>query len=374
MPSLVRLLSAVVVNYLSAPLAARCVASLRRASFGAGIPLEIVIVDNSALPEERHLLGALDGVRYLPLDRNAGYAGGLARGVAETTGDILLLANPDLLFDRGSLAPLLEALGQTNAGAAGPRFTWDEEGRWLLPPLWIPSPRREVAKIVSLSRLGLRFPLLREWHALALPQWEASRTMAVPGLVGALLAVPRPVWERVGPFDERFALFFEDTDWSVRASRSGWKLLLVPESRVVHYHGQSTGRAREHSVASGIDSERRFFGRHFSPVARALRRTAAALLPPASVPGLPERRPPFRLEWSREGRVLVELTTAPEGAPAAGRFVDGTSFELAGQDWDRLPYGFLYLRATERPTGRIVAETAFCKSGPAGPGQETPED
>ncbi len=167
MPALVRLLSAVVVNYRSGALAADCAAGLRRECLAAGVPLEVVVVDNSADAQERALLGTIDGVRYLPLETNAGYAGGIDRGVEAASGDVLLLANPDLRFFPGFLPPLLAALDRQNAGAAGPRFTWDEEGRWLLPPLWLPTPANELAKILARSRLRIRGPLLRAWHALA---------------------------------------------------------------------------------------------------------------------------------------------------------------------------------------------------------------
>ncbi|HYN41275.1 MAG TPA: glycosyltransferase family 2 protein [Thermoanaerobaculia bacterium] len=367
MRSLVRLLSAVVVNYRSAALAAGCVASLRREAAGAGVPLEVVVVDNSAEPEERSFLGALDGTRYLPLETNAGYAGGLNAGVATANGDFLLLANPDLVFSPGSLSPLLRALEMPNAGAAGPRFTWDEEGRWLLPPLWLPSPGGEVAKILARSVLGIRSPLLRAWHALALPQWEASVPTAVPGLVGALILVPRDVWARVGPFDERYPLFYEDTDWSVRLAREGLLAILVPASRVVHLHGQSTARSSAGSLASFLVSEQRYFDIHFSGAARALRRAAGALLPPAAGHDVPIARRPLRLEWSARGRALVEMTTVPEGAPAAGRFVEEGFFDLAGADWERVPAGPVYLRVTQRESGKVVVSTAFRKDEPLSP-------
>lgn len=361
MPLPVRLLSAVVVSYRSAALAVRCVSSLRADAARAGVPLEVVVVDNSAEPGERALLGALPDVRYLPLDTNAGYAGGLVRGASEAKGEVLLLANPDLVFAPGSLAPLLEALSIPGAGAAGPRFTWDEEGHWLLPPLWVPSLRRELAKALALSRLGLRSPLLADWRALALSHWEAREPTPVHGLVGALLAVPRGVWDRVGPFDARYPLYFEDTDWSVRAVRAGWKLLLVPRSRVVHDHGGSTGQESEASAARWVASEEMFRSLHLSLLGRTLGRVAAALLPPSSRPELPIARPPVRLEWREAGRALLELTTMPEGVPAAGRFVDGRSFDLTGPDWERLPAGDLFLRVTDRASGAVLARAAFRK-------------
>ncbi len=368
MRSLVRLLSAVIVNYRSAALAAGCVASLRREAAGAGVPLEVVVVDNSAEPDERAFLGTLDQVRYVPLATNAGYAGGLNAGVGAATGDVLLLANPDLVFPSGSLPPLIRALETPNAGAAGPRFTWDEEGRWLLPPLWLPSPGEEVAKILARSRLAWGAPLRRAWHAVALPQWEASSPIAVPGLVGALVAVPRDVWTRVGPFDDRYPLFYEDTDWAVRLAHEGLSAILVPASRVVHLHGQSTARSAEGSLAAFLVSEQRYFDLHFSGAARALRGAAGALLPAAAARDVPVVRTPPRLEWSFRGRVLVEITTVPELAPAAGRFVEEGFLDLAGADWERVPAGPVYLRVTERASGDVLVSTAFRKDEPLSPG------
>lgn len=363
-----RLLSAVVVNYRSGALAADCAAALRRECLAAGAPLEVVIVDNSADAEERALLGTIEGVRYLPLETNAGYAGGIDRGVEAASGDVLLLANPDLRFFPGFLPPLLAALDRQDAGAAGPRFTWDEEGRWLLPPLWLPTPANELAKILARSRLRTRGPLLRAWHALARPQWEATETIPVPGLVGALFVVRRPVWDRVGPLDERYPLYFEDTDWFVRLAREGLGALLVPASRVVHLGGQSTARSSARSLASFLESEGRYFELHFPPAARALRRVAGALLPPAELPPPPEARPPVRLAWEARGRALVELTTLAEGAPAAGRFVEGTSLEMSLQEWDRLPSGAVYARVTELSSGREVLSTSFRKGEAVNPG------
>lgn len=367
MPSRVRLLSAVLVSYRSASLAAACVEGLRREAADAGVPLEVVVVDNSAEPEERSILGALPGVRYVPLGENAGYAGGLARGARVATGDVLLLANPDLVFARGSLPPLIRALELPKAGSVGPRFTWDEDGLWLLPPLWRPTPREEVAKVLARSRLRLRGPLVTAWHALALPQWEATEPVTVPGLVGALVVVPREVWERVGPYDEGFPLYFEDTDWSVRLAREGLSSFLVPASRVAHLGGQSTARASARSLASFLESERRYFAQHFTASARALRSAAGALFPPLPAGALPIARPPLGLEWRARGRVLVELTTLAEGAPAAGRFVDGSRFELGGSDWERIPAGPVFLRVTERASGRVVAEASFRKEDPVSP-------
>jgi hypothetical protein len=61
------------------------------------------------------------------------------------------------------------------------------------------------------------------------------------------------------------------------------------------------------------------------------------------------------------------MTTAPEGAPAAGRFVDEGFLDLAGADWERVPAGPVYLRVTLRESGKVVVSTAFRKAEPLRP-------
>ena len=115
-------------------------------------------------------------------------------------------------------------------------------------------------------------------------------------------------------------------------------------------------------------SEQRYFDLHFSGGGRALRGVTGAFLPRAPARDVPVARTPPRLEWSCRGRVLVEITTVPELAPAAGRFVDEGFLDLAGADWERVPAGPVYLRVTGRASGDVLVSTAFRKDEPLSPG------
>ena len=78
---------------------------------------------------------------------------------------------------------------------------------------------------------------------------------------GACMAVRREVFDSVGFLDEGFFLYFEEVDYCVRARQLGWSCWFVPEARVVHFEGASTGirLARKRRPAYWFASRRRFF-------------------------------------------------------------------------------------------------------------------
>jgi GT2 family glycosyltransferase len=64
--------------------------------------------------------------------------------------------------------------------------------------------------------------------------------MPVDWIVGAALFMRREVWQAVGPIDEDFFMYFEETDWCRRCVQAGWEIHYVPQAQVIHYEGQSS--------------------------------------------------------------------------------------------------------------------------------------
>lgn len=352
-------LSAIVVDWKSAAHTARLVPILRSEAAAAGIPLEVVVVDNAPDSPGRAELSALAGsgvLRLVTPGGNTGFAGGLAAGVAASTGDTLLLANPDLLPARGSLAPLLDALG--SADVAGPRFLWDEDGTFLLPPLFVPTLRGELARIRALA--GDPEPLRRFAQPIALRSWEASSPLRVPALVGACLVLARALWERTGGFDGGYELFYEDTDWFRRLPR-GTRSVTVPASRVVHLGGEST-RHDPDRERKFLASEARYLSRRWCAPARMLRSLAARSRPAgASAEPLPPSGPPA-VACDAGARCLVEISPFPTFFPSAGAFTDGAELRVPSALVRRLDPGDWWLRVTRLPD-RVLLRSARFRAG-----------
>ena len=262
-------ISLVVVCHHSSRVLSRCVESFRREAAASGVEAEIVAVEHSEDAEEiERVSGA--GVDRLLERPNRGYAAGLNLGTDEAQGELLLLANPDIFFFPGSVGALLAGI-ERGFDVVGPQFVWDDDAQVLLPAAEDSAPRAEFARalrrrwprlwLASLSRT-----LDETWRL-----WTARETVSVAGLRGALLAVRRSTLRDLGPFDEGYFLYYEETEWLWRARRRGARLGLAADARVQHRWGHATGQS-EGSVEREEESRRRFVARNYSGLWRRILR------------------------------------------------------------------------------------------------------
>jgi N-acetylglucosaminyl-diphospho-decaprenol L-rhamnosyltransferase len=204
--------SVVIVNYASWPLTVRCVESLKASGYTG---FEVVIVDNDR-PEPPEIGSPVRVIRNLG---NAGVARAWNQGISASTGEIVVLINPDTVVG-SDFFERVEAFFEENAsaGVAGPRIL-DDDGTLQL------SARTEVSMISGLfgrtsllTRLFPRSTLVRnQFPAIT----DDSVSTQADWVSGACMAVRRRVLEEIGPLDERFFMYFEDADLCRRARGGG---------------------------------------------------------------------------------------------------------------------------------------------------------
>src|SRR6185295_4708557 len=239
-------LAVILVHYHTPDLAVDAVGALRVDLAAAGLAAEWLLVDNGSDAAERSRLDSL-GVRRIDPGTNLGYAGGVNLGMASCTAEVVVLMNPDVLVLPGCVPALLGRL-QAGAAVAGPAFFWDRGRRLLLPPGEARSRREELFAVLAGRDERWAARARRRWRRHARRHWESRSPLASHALSGGLLAIRRSAWERVGPFDEGFRLFFEETDWLLRARRHGVRSEYVPGAEAIHLYHQSAGaepRARQ---------------------------------------------------------------------------------------------------------------------------------
>jgi GT2 family glycosyltransferase len=280
------LLSAVLVHYRQPSLARACVATLRESLRRDGLAGEILVVDCASPDEDRAALDApgLGADVRIDLPENRGYSGGVNAGLARARGDVLLLSNVDVEYRAGSLAPLVAALEDPKVGAAAPVCAWDESDRVLLPPGFDPTFLEEL----SLLRAGLSRS--RDDRRFAAFARDAVRLWTGGGparhVSGAVLAVPRSVFDTVGRFDEGFPFEYEETEWEHRVRRAGLRLEVAASARVRHRWGESA-RPGPETERRRRESRSRFRRMRFGRVGRAILERAERRVPPAaSAPSL----------------------------------------------------------------------------------------
>jgi GT2 family glycosyltransferase len=184
---------------------------------------ELVVIAN--LPEP----GA-PGVRTLTNERPLPFAANVNAGIAATSGEYVVLANPDAVPEAGAISTLA-AFADTHprAGLVGPLVFWPD-GRWQ------PSLRRFPTVLGTVwRRTPLR--LLRRPYEHQVSHYGTRPSEPVQGdwlLGGACLLMRRTMLEELGGWDPGYRHYVEDIDVAYRAARAGWERWLVPAAVVTH--------------------------------------------------------------------------------------------------------------------------------------------
>lgn len=273
--------------------------------------VRVVVVDNGSTEAERRALEALD-VRLLSPSENLGYGRAINLAVAQEADEVegALAANPDVTLAPGSLDRLRAALER--AEVAGPRFWWDPGRTVLLPPAERRTFVAEASAVLARRGRPWRRWARARWRRHALRHHEARTAFASWHLSGAALAFRTRAWRDLGGFDERYRLYFEETDFLGRLRQAGGRALFVPDAEAVHSWGESSrreSRASEWFAESCARYRRRTWGQRR---ARWLECHEAR----EAVPD-PDHGPAEII-----GARWLELSASPIGYPAAMSAVD----------------------------------------------------
>lgn len=187
-----------------------------------------VVVDNaSADGSVAYVRDHFPGVDVIPLPANRGWPAGNNAALRQFDSDIALLLNPDVELDPACLAALRGAFADdATIGIAG-ALLYELDGQTI----------QHAGGIIT------RPQALAAHHGLGeadTGQFESRRD--VDYVIGAALAIRRPVWEAIGPLDEGYFLYFEDADYCARARAAGWRVVYEPGARVIHHESALTGR------------------------------------------------------------------------------------------------------------------------------------
>jgi hypothetical protein len=177
-----------------------------------------------------------DGVEALHNRSPLGFGANVNLGVARTTAELVLSANPDAVPEEGAVAALRDfMLAHPRCGIAGPRMVFPDGALQ-------PSRRRfptVSGTIVRRTPLRLVVPQRRHLHLDEAPPEEPVQA---DWMLGGFLLVRRAMLTELGGFDEGFRLYGEDIDLAYRAMQAGWERWYVPTAIVRHEHQAETDK------------------------------------------------------------------------------------------------------------------------------------
>jgi N-acetylglucosaminyl-diphospho-decaprenol L-rhamnosyltransferase len=225
-----REVACVVVTYDALPWIEPCLESVRG--------VDAVVVDHGSTDGTLELVEERFPEVRLVRQENRGLAAGWNRGIGETDGRYVLILNADAWLVEDALARLVaHADERPDAAVVAPRLL-NPDGSLQRSVRGFPTVWRLATEYLFLRKLAPRSAALNGFYAGGFDHDEPREAEFV---MGACLLVRRDAIDRVGPLDERFFLFSEETDWCYRFRQAGWRVLFFPGAECIHVGGASHG-------------------------------------------------------------------------------------------------------------------------------------
>lgn len=246
-----------------ASLATAIVEARRRGAIGSA---RVFVIDNGPAADRDAIAPATSAwpaqagtIELLAGHGNVGYGRANNLALARASSDFHLVMNPDVELEPPALAEALAALAEhPEVGLVAPAVYGEDGALQFLcrryPTIWV------------LFLRGFAPAALRRRFAGVLEEYEMRDIIGdhfvpnVPLASGCFMLARTPVLERVGGFDPRYFMYFEDYDLSLRVGRES-QVAYVPRSRIVHHGGEASRKGVRH-VAWFVGSAWRFFARH----------------------------------------------------------------------------------------------------------------
>jgi GT2 family glycosyltransferase len=249
-------IAVIVVTFNSAAHVERLLASLDRAL--GDLRVRIVFVDNHSTDDTVARVHSHGHAEVVVQPDNRGYAAAINVGLELTRGaPAVLVLNPDLTLDEGTIRRLLAATRETGVGVVVPQMR-TPDGAIFRSLRREPTVGRALGTAIMGGGLAGLFPRLSETIG---DDRSYNRRRDVDWATGAAMLVTQECADATGPWDESFFLYSEETDFAERARRVGFRILYDPSAVVTHIGGAGTTSPRLRTMMA-LNSIRYFRRRH----------------------------------------------------------------------------------------------------------------
>ena len=229
-----------------------------------GLDAEIFVVDNNSVDGSNQMVKQkFPEVCLIANTVNTGFAKANNQAIRESTGEYVLLLNPDTVVEEDTFRKVIAFMDQhPTAGALGVKMI-DGRGKFLpeskrgLPTPWV--------AFYKMSGLSSVFPKSNIFGRYQLGFLHENKISMVDVLAGAFMLLRKTALEKVGLLDEDFFMYGEDIDLSYRISKGGYENYYFPETRIIHYKGESTKKSSINYVFVFYNAMIIFAKKHFSP-------------------------------------------------------------------------------------------------------------
>ncbi len=254
----------IIVNWNTGRALLECLQSIAEGVQGLAIS-RVVVVDNASRDDSVALARTAPlPIEFLLNDVNRGFAAACNQGASGSRADYLLFLNPDTRLGTDTLAATLafmEAEPQHDAGICGIRLVSDD-GVPTTSAARFPSPLVLFGEATGLARW---WPSVFPRHLLTAAECDTTRD--VDQVIGAYFLMRRPLFDALAGFDERFFVYFEEVDLSLRARQAGYRSVFFAGATAYHRGGLSSDQVKAARLYYSLRGRLLYAWKHFSTAA-----------------------------------------------------------------------------------------------------------
>lgn len=249
-------LSIIIVSWNTRDILAQCLRSVFESETAR--QYEVLVVDNGSLDGSVEMIReSYPQICLFSNKDNVGFARANNQAIAYSSGEYVMLLNPDTVVDNKVIEVLSEFLDDNpDVGAVGPRLLNPDR---TLQPSAYPKPTlaREFWRMFHLDRIHY-------FAEYPMQDWQVTVSRDVDALMGACFLVRQKVLDQVGFFDESFYIYSEEIDLCTRIRDFGWRITWVPTVSVEHLGGQSTQQIQQEMFLRLYQGKIQYFRKHHS--------------------------------------------------------------------------------------------------------------
>jgi len=263
------LLSIITVSWNTRQLLHDCIASVRAELDRAGLgpdQAEMFVVDNNSADGSAEMVARdFAWVKLHANKENLGFAKGNNQAIRESSGDFVLLLNPDTEVKPGAFLTLIDFLkSHPKAGVVAPQLL-NSDGSIQRSCRAFPTFFGMLAELVGLSKMfpaGSKFG--QRFRAYKMLDWQHDDERQVDQPEGAALMIRREVLDKAGRLDEGYFMLFEEVDWCFTVKRNyDYEIWFTPRAQIVHHYGQSIKQVKVKMIISSHRGLYRFWHKHY---------------------------------------------------------------------------------------------------------------
>lgn len=189
----------------------------------------LIIVDNNSKDATDSIIERYKKITFIKSPKNLGYAGGNNLGIKHAIkhgAKYIFILNPDVFLDKNCIKYLLENFSKNEKlGIAGPKILTNDKKIWSLGG--IIDKKRYSAGLI---KYGIN------------ESSKVSFSGKVDFISGTAILIDKKVFDKIGFFDEKYFLYYEDVDFCVRANKVGFDLYIDMKAKIIHYESSSVGK------------------------------------------------------------------------------------------------------------------------------------